>query len=201
MGVWIFLNVLSILVLSFSILLFTINRKWSNRELKRIESKRKEVEDLIASADEMINELNRFSDYVVGYVGDKFSEVDVMIVELDKKIDNRKNTIAQQINLVSRIGHQEDKDSKQTVTDSSSTVIPLFNKSLIANASKAYAYSKSGILGSKFEDSPINTSIKSRQIISLADKGLGEAEIAKKLNIGRGEIQLVLGMKNGTFSD
>lgn len=181
MGFSIFLNILSILILIFTVILFAVSKRWSTREISKIDRKKKEVEDIIDSADQMIDELNRFSDYMLQCMQDKAKEAEAILEDLDNKINTRR----------ALVGNQAEKDSSRTI-------IPFSNKNVSPNFGKVSSYTNmkvSSIPKVKSSDSTYYFSPKSRQIISLAEDGLGEAEIAKKLNIGRGEIQLVLGMK------
>lgn len=46
----------------------------------------------------------------------------------------------------------------------------------------------------KTKEKPILSNKKHMEVINLAHKGLNETEIARKLNMGKGEIQLILGV-------
>jgi len=41
---------------------------------------------------------------------------------------------------------------------------------------------------------PLNLKSKQREVLKLANEGLSDTEIAKRLNIGKGEVQLILGL-------
>jgi len=41
---------------------------------------------------------------------------------------------------------------------------------------------------------PLNLNSKQREVLKLANEGLSDTEIAKRLNIGKGEVQLILGL-------
>jgi orotate phosphoribosyltransferase-like protein len=47
---------------------------------------------------------------------------------------------------------------------------------------------------SKVKEKIISINNKHNEVITLANKGLNETEIARKLNMGKGEIQLILGV-------
>ncbi len=204
MGMVIFFNILAILVLIASILFFTTTRKWSIREIQRIEKKKEEIEEILSSADQMLDELNRFSDYMVTHIEDKVREIESMIVKIDVKVDDSKSALAEKTVVTQQGGsHRCYEKNNQNVRNISKTIVPFSNKGIAFNANKIYSYSSysSAFLPENGAvDNIINSNIKSKQIISLAEKGLSETEIARKLNVGRGEIQLVLGMRNGTAS-
>lgn len=204
MGMTIFFNILAILVLISSILFFTATRKWSIREIQRIEKKKEEIEEILGSADQMLDELNRFSDYMVTHIEDKVREIESMIVKIDVKVDDSKSTLAQKAVATQQGGsHGCYEKNNQNEGNVSKTIVPFSNKGIAFNANKIYSYSSyssATISENRVAEKIINSNIKSKQIISLAEKGFSETEIAKKLNVGRGEIQLVLGMRNGTAS-
>lgn len=196
----IFMNIFSVLILIFAMLLFTVNRSWSSRELKRVENKKKEIENILESADQMIQELNNFSDYIINYIGDKMHEVDDMIADVDAEINERKIIISQQNNMFKEAGNKLEHTRNQLEKGDQKAVIPFVNKISADNINKMHTYSNNNLFSVRTTENFMNASLKSGQIIALAEKGLDEAQIAKKLNIGRGEIQLILGMKNGTTS-
>lgn len=204
MGMVIFFNILAILVLIVSILFFTATRKWSVREIQRIENKKKEIEEILGSADQMIDELNRFSDYMITCIEDKVREIKSMMVKIDVKVDSSRTMMAQQA-IVEQKGSNPrcDEENNEAERNISKTIVPFSNKGIAFNANKIYSYSnysKASLTENRAVDKIINSNMKSKQIISLAEKGFSETEIARKLNVGRGEIQLVLGMKNSTAS-
>lgn len=194
MGLSILLNVISILMLVFSGFFLVITRKWSIREIQRIEKKKREVGEVIESADQMIDELNRFSDYLIGNIEKKIYETQGLLVQIDDEIRIKKDLVHKKI-----FSQKQDsaKNNEDIITGSNTkTVIPFSNKNIAVNMKKLQVYSKVRIPETKPADQIINSNNKSRQIVQLAENGLNETEIAKRLNVGRGEIQLILGMKN-----
>lgn len=171
-GFIILLNILSVFFFLFCLFFLLFLRKWAMNEYYRMEKKQKEVTELLETADEMINELNKFSDYIVRDVEDKANEVKQIINELDSVVEEKKQKI------------QKQKDN-----------LALLNSGATYNLQKNHVLPKLKRTEHKQEQRAIDLGNKSMQILKLSGEGLDEAEIAKKLNIGRGEIQLVLGMK------
>ncbi len=193
-----FLNVISVLILIFSLIYLFVVRKWSKRELRRIENKKTEIETILESADEMIDELNRFSDYIILNIAEKTHEVEEMLQQLDDNIKERR----QLLDTFTQSNAGEDKtkteEADNVEEDVCNTVIPLLNKSAGSFLKRANIYSKPTAKEIRPAEKIINSNTKSRQIVLLAEKGFDETEIAKRLNVGRGEIQMILGMRNGT---
>jgi hypothetical protein len=200
MGISIFFNVLAIFVLFLSMVFLMIIRKWSAREIKRIDKKKNEIEEMLLSADQMIDELNRFSDYMIGHIEEKVQEAENLISQIDNKIDNRQMAIQAQSFSTKIIQEKLQISPNQAEKASAKTIIPFTNKSSAVNLGKMQMYTRAGITGGRPSDNLLTSNLKTKQILSLSEKGFDEAEIAKMLNIGRGEIQLILGMRNGTTS-
>ena len=191
MGISIFFNVLAIFVLLLSMVFLIIVRKWSAREIKRIDKKKNEIEEMLLSADQMIDELNRFSDYMIGHIEEKVQEAEKLISQIDDKIDNRQIAVQDKLISTKRVEEKLQNLKNQEEKANAKTIIPFTNKASVVNPGKMQMYTRTGTIGA---------GLKTKQIISLAENGLDEAEIAKMLNVGRGEIQLILGMRNGTTS-
>ena len=137
----------------------------------------------------MLDELNKFSDYMLSHVEERIQDAQTMLIKVDNDIEKKKDLLVENKNIRDFTG----------VIDSK-IVVPFLSKNIECNSNKIRTYSKENISRLKPSENTINSNMKSRQIIALSEKGLNEAEIAKKLNIGRGEIQLILGMKNGIVS-
>ena len=200
MGISIFFNVLAIFVLLLSMIFLIIIRKWSAREIKRIDKKKNEIEEMLLSADQMIDELNRFSDYMIGHIEEKVQEAEELILQIDNKIDNRQIAVQDELIITRSVEEKMRNLKNQAEKANAKTIIPFTNKASVVNPGKMQMYTRTGTIGGSPSDNLLKSNLKTKQIISLAEKGLDEAEIAKMLNVGRGEIQLILGMRNGTTS-
>lgn len=185
-----FLNALSVFLLVFSLFFIFLFKRWSKREISRIEEKKKEVEEILLAADQMINELNRFSDYLITNIGEKSLEVEKMVISLEERINYNKN-------YIKGVKTCENNSNKEKI-EIANTVIPFNGKVFSAPdpGTQGYTGIVSKVNENKLLKQQANMS-KSMQILQLAQKGLNETEIAKKLNVGKGEIQLVLGMNKG----
>ncbi len=193
-----FLNVLSVLILISSLIYLIVVRKWSKRELRRIENKKTEIEAIVESADQMIDELNRFSDYIIVHIAEKTHEVEEMLRQLDDNIEEKRQLMGVFSQSEGEESARETDESDNAEEGICTTVIPMLNKPVGRWSNRAYIYSKPAAKEVRPVEKIINSNTKSRQIVLLAEKGFDETEIAKRLNVGRGEIQLILGMKNGT---
>jgi len=74
--------------------------------------------------------------------------------------------------------------------DESENRVDKFEEDAPVSAAKPYQIKLQGVKDEKVI--PINS--KHKEVLALAQKGLNETEIAKKLSMGKGEIQLILGV-------
>ncbi|MGE5473481.1 MAG: DUF6115 domain-containing protein [Ignavibacteriales bacterium] len=185
---YIILNAISVFFLVFSLLFFFVFKRWGQREFDRIEKKKKEIEEIISTADQMIDEMNRFSDYMITNLEEKSDTVEKMVVSLEEKIKRNKKVI-EGIKTVEK-AIDEDK------IEIAKTIIPFQSRASSIINTKGAVEIKQDLLENENYKPRVNSS-KSNQILKLAENGLDETEIAKRLKVGRGEIQLVLGMSKG----
>lgn len=162
--------------------------------------------EIISGADQMIDELNKLSGYIVNIIEKSSEELDEKMRNIEQKIEymkllaekgakvsdgtvtdsNEKEKIdgynnASQPALVDGCEYKEnpDIDSKDNITDIQQ------HRGNDFNASR---------LEGKGEKKVLKLNNKSRQVIDMAKNGFDDTEIAKRLNIGKGEIELILGI-------
>lgn len=185
---YIFLNAFSMFFLVFSLLFLVLFKRWGRREFARLEKKKQELEEILNTADQMIDELNRFSDYMITNLEEKSETVGEMVVSLEEKIKRNKS-------FIESIKTLENPTNEDKI-EAAKTIIPFQGRVSSAVSSKKLTELNRDI-SENMNFRPRISSNKSSQILKLAENGLDETEIAKKLNVGRGEIQLVLGMSKG----
>lgn len=145
---------ISCIFLCISLICIRSTRKWFRKQLKILERKKKELDELIYSATDMVHELNNVSDYVVTTVDQKSEELKSVMSEIDEKIEECKLLF----------------EGKGKIVD--------FPKEVT-----------------------INTKVvnKREEIDALVNKGTDVSDIAKELGLGKGEVQLILGMKEKLY--
>ncbi|AEV68535.1 DUF6115 domain-containing protein [Acetivibrio clariflavus] len=162
----------------------------------RMDEKKAELLKIISDAEEMVEELNKFSDYVITRVEEKNSEMDLKFAKAEKLLENLKR----EIGAVSNFQKKEALDSNSVdlnpmvLNDESMDE----NNSVNVNDNEEIAVSKMEAEDdksmSKSDEKVVTLNSKHNEVLMLAKKGLNETEIAKKLNMGKGEIQLILGV-------
>ena len=208
----IFLGILLIIISLISI--FLDKRKVFNF-IKGFDEKKMELSEIIGDAEQMIDELNRFSDYIVTQMDLKNEELNRNLHEAEARV----NTLNERINTfnVSDAVAPEAKTAvMETEIDSvaissaaaASSVamnggymdsgavesLPLYNAD---TASAAYGRSE-GLKSTapiKKNDKVIPFKSKYSEVLRLTGEGLGSLDIARKLNMGKGEVELIIGLR------
>ena len=126
-------------------------KKWMKVQISVLEKKKSELDELINSSSDMVNELNSISDYVAELIGNRTEELNNIVKVADDKITECKNLF------------------EQTKKEN---IVEFPNK----NISKMVTHSRK------------------EEIEGLYNEGYSISEIARALNVGKGEIELMLGI-------
>ncbi|GAE89004.1 DUF6115 domain-containing protein [Acetivibrio straminisolvens] len=192
-GFYVSMMFIGILLILISLALILYDKKKSIDDEKRIDEKRQELAKIITDADLMVEELNKFSDYVISQVEQKNKET----LDLIKDAEERLEKLTKECTNVSMDSGKErfDFNTEDSFAESKSDLVVDSIESIKfeetpVSAAKPYQIKLQGITDDKVI--PINS--KHKEVLALAQKGLNETEIAKKLSIGKGEIQLILGV-------
>jgi hypothetical protein len=156
--------IIGILLIIIPFVWFIINKKKSNDYMNLLEEKKNELLGIINDAEQMIEELNRFSDYIVTQIDLKNEQLWNNFNKLDKLINQKTDSLVEDL--------PEHSDGVVLLDSSSS-----FQE--ISGENKA-------------QEKIIPFNSKYRDIVNLANKGPTNTEIARKLKMGKGEIQLIL---------
>ncbi len=196
------LIVLGIVLIIVALVGITYDRKKSRDALESIDSKKDELTGIVNDAELMIDELNRFSDYIVTQMDIKNEEMCSMLKSVEDRIGNIKgrlneSTVTSQIPVdmvvngngsdvlvkskIEKIQQEAEQAEEIVIKQEVKTIS---NKSAISSYKTQSNY-KSNVI-------PINS--RYAEVLMLSEQGLSEIEIAKKLGMGKGEVELVLGM-------
>ena len=126
-------------------------KKWMKVQINVLEKKKSELDELINSSSDMVNELNSISDYVAELIGNRTEELSSIVKVADEKIIECKNLF------------------EQTKKEN---IVEFPNKNI----------------------SEMVTHSRKEEIEELYNEGYSVSEIARELNIGKGEIELMLGI-------
>lgn len=146
-------------------------KKTFQTEIEVFESKIKSLEETLRQSDEMVEELNNLSDYVAARIEEANTKLVKTLTLLDEKIDSGSDVLQ---NLDEQLQiHQELLGKSREIVDK---------------------ISESGHIVVKPMDRKTNNP-KHAEAIKLAEEGLTVREIAKQLNMGQGEVKLLLGIQ------
>lgn len=145
------------------------SKKKLDRGIELINQKKEELSSIIEDADQMIQELNKFSDYI-------FTKVDNRYKMLDEKFDKVYSE------LQKYAAYNENKLSKNPG-----------NSDLIDFGSKSTGEGENKQRRSK-NKRVIQLNTRYREVMNLHSEGLSETQIARKLDMGKGEVKLIMEM-------
>lgn len=191
----IFLGITLILV---SLVCIAYDRKKSDDYVKRLGEKKEELIDIISDAEQMVEEMNKFSDYIATQMELKNEELSANLKVIDDKLTNISLRVHENADL-SKV--QQDKvvngspvglfvKAKGSGFEHNSDLV--IDKMSYENCNNAYMQNQKPY--NRIKDNIIPLNGRHKEVISLAENGLNVTEIARRLNIGKGEVQLILGV-------
>jgi DNA-binding NarL/FixJ family response regulator len=166
------------------------DRKKSYENIRLLEQKKTELLETVKDAEEMIDEMNKFSDYIVTQMELKNDEIRTNLKYFDTKINEirsrAENSLVSTDNNTSKADDSMDSGNtrigENPVQENKCDLIIENLPDLYENRVKPTAKKNDKII-------PLNS--RYRDVVKLAENGLSDVEIAKRLNMGKGEIQLV----------
>ena len=209
---------IGIILISFSLILVLLDKKKVFSFVKHFEEKKKELVEIINDAEQMIEELNKFSDYVVTQMDFKNEELSKNlkkahdeIKELTQKAENvvrfsqeAKTVLKTEIQGDMKTDEQKLEIRQGVAVNGNSydtTIVPAeplfkfnsdmeienmnFDKNML-NATSSYK------MQSARTDKVIPINNKYNEVLKLYRCGMNEVDIARRLNMGKGEIHLIL---------
>lgn len=189
---------LGILLVVISLVWIVYDRKKSYDYTNLLDGKKAELAGIINDAEQMVEELNRFSDYIVTQMDLKNEELCNNLKCIDEKVKQISATVRENLDIKT---FQVDKAVNSGSVDfNMKSELPKHNSDLIIenlnydNPSVVYNQNQGYKTYAKTKEKVIPLNSKYKEVVSLAQNGLGDTEIAKRLNMGKGEIQLILEM-------
>jgi len=184
---------IGITLIAISLLwIFFDRKKFSDCE-KRINKKKEELSAIISDAEDMIEELNKFSDYIVTQMDLKNEELFRSLQNFDerlKQLNKRANEqyVKSEQNLEKEIKNRKTGNVKHGKSDLIVDSLGLRSNQSVGKP----AIQPQSVKREREKVIPINS--RYNQVLALAQDGLSDTEIAKNLKMGKGEIQLILGI-------
>lgn len=174
--VYIVLLFVGVLMTFIQLVYLTAGKRGLSKSIRTIEEKKEELAKLVSDAELMVNELNRISDYIVEKVDAKNSDVEKALKSIDERMFYFKTIEEELKGLINGIKRGRTKQELRNVS--------IFDSNVVTKSKDAVSLKEKVI--------PLNG--KHSQVLGMARMGLNDTEIAKNLNIGKGEIELILGL-------
>jgi len=176
---------IGIILVALSLVWILFDRKKAYDYTKNVDSMKAVLLGVMKDAEEMIEELNRISGYIFENLDSKTDEVRETLLLADEKIKEMKLPIKKSR---AKKGNTEDKTegSGREVIGIQAIQLRNFTEEFNSNT--------------KPKSWGIASSSRYKEVVKLSQSGMGETEIAKKLNIGKGEIELKLGMNSDNMA-
>lgn len=211
MNFYVTLVFLGIILVFLSLIWVILDKKKVFSFTKNFEDKKQELVEIINDAEQMIEELNKFSDYIVTQMDLKNEELSLNIKNADEDI---KNLIHKAQSVTLNIAGSTQKEEAAPVYKTAAVV----NGSISEISPMAVEINISKQNSEPANDTPYlnNTAAKTTyqpprqtvrktekvipinnrytEVLRLSKSGMGELEIAKSLNMGKGEVELILGI-------
>jgi len=163
---------IGIIVVGIAMVWIVIERKNSRDYRLDIDERRYELHQTIEDAEQLLNELNNFSEYIVNRMEEKQQEIESVIKAAFGKPDLCEN-IPGQASYINQFSEKSD-DAVSEVSD-------------VTENNEEYHTEVIRMKKGKI----ISFDAKKREVINLYKKGVGSTEIARMLNMGKGEIELI----------
>ena len=191
-GFYIGLIFIGCFLIVLSLVWIVYDKKKSFDYESQIEMRKNELSSIINDAEAMIDEMNKFSDYVINRMERKSLEITKNLDDIEAKIEGLEKA-ASAINTKEVGGEDLLYKAKNNNVNKKS---PGVSESMIDIAA-AEDYNTILDYSTRLfkEDSKaMPLSDKHREVIELSKKGMKDTDIAKSLKIGKGEVQLILGI-------
>lgn len=134
------------------------------------------MEKLLNDAEMMVEELNKISGFIVQQADSKNSEMSKTLCSFDEKLGYFKAVESELLRLTDSLKKNKVKDTNTIHTQNPIAAEVKHIENIIP------------------KQRTIQFSAKHMQAMNMAKMGLNDTEIAKNLNIGKGEIELIRGL-------
>ena len=216
-GFYVSLVFLGAILVIFSLACVFLDKKKVFNFIKSFDDKKQELIDILNDAEQMIEELNKFSDYIV-------NQMDLKNEELSKNLKLSQDKVNVLSEKARSISSQAGTINQKEVTECTEAVLKA--SAIPAASEKAYSAEEpaievpaavavnGGVLDEfrlsatnfKFDSASVTASSKKvekvvpinnkySEVIRLSQEGMQSLEIAKRLYIGKGEVELILGLR------
>lgn len=162
-------------IVLFSLFLMLAEKRRLHDYRVDLREKKEDLIKVIEDAELLIEEMNKFSDYVVTQIEDKHNTLTQTLKEADEKMELIKS-MASEAERVEESNNREPAYNEESIDRILQEEEPELLNTRQASSRKGKV---------------LTFDVKRREIIKLAKSGLSSTEIARILNCGKGEIELI----------
>jgi regulator of replication initiation timing len=194
-GFYVSMIFLGMLFVVFSLVCLFLDKKKVFEFFKSFENKKKELVEIINDAEQMIEELNKFSDYIV-------NQIDLKNEQLNKSLKDTEAKIHQLSEKAAAIGGSASVSIDTTAINVKRQKAHAGLRALVSqppirkvNSKNEMDDSVSNTQETGTKDKVVPFHSKYSEVLRLYREGMGNLDIAKSLNIGKGEVELIVGLR------
>lgn len=169
-----FLLAIGIITVLTAVILIFLDKLKGDDMYFNIDVKEQEMKKVIEDAEEILSELNFTSDVIVKEIEEKIAHLNKVYRSVNQSIE--------QMNVRTVQMPQEPVMAAPSAVER--TTVPVKFKPITLTAANKTAVK---------EEKP---KTKQQQVFEMAEQGISVIDIAKKLNMGQGEVSLILSLKN-----
>jgi hypothetical protein len=224
-GFYVSLIFFGILLVLFSLICIFLDKRKVFSFNRNFDDRKQELVEIINDAEQMIEELNKFSDYIVNQMDLKNEQLNRNLKAAEEKVNDLSKRAAAAVNVANGINELVEVRQFEAIACEDNTAIlePVaeatgiaVNSGVIdtASAPKIPGLGVDSVNYSTMHQEPVVDKVicptmhpakksekvipinnKYSEVIRLSQEGLYGLEIAKKLNMGKGEVDLILGLR------
>ncbi len=188
-GFYVSLIFIGILLSIISLVLILIDKKNIFVFRKTFDDKKQELVEIINDAEQMIDELNRFSDYIVSQIDVKNEELNASIKAAEQRIRSFEEKAGAVVAAVETAEVKIEGIMPQAAVNSTGAAAAAYIRNDIVNSTTSSSTS------GKKKEKVIPFSNRYSEVLRLSSEGMEDTEIAKSLKMGKGEVELIIGLK------
>lgn len=194
-GFYVSLIFVGIMLVTVSLVLIFLDRKNIFVFRKNMEETKRELVEIINDAEQMIDELNRFSDYIVTQMDLKSDELNRNIKEAENRIRDLcakadqtiESAVPEQVLQPAATEPEQQQEAEGIIAPSTVNTA--------ASAAAAYSRGNAKAEHARKRDKIIPFNSRYAEVLRLSGEGMKELDIAKNLNMGKGEVELIIGLR------
>jgi len=193
---------IGIILVALSLVWIFYDRKKAYDYTKNVESMKAGLLGMMKDAEEMVEELNRISGYILENIDSKTDELKQTLLLADEKIKKmkslpiEKNEVKKEKNEAKKENTENKKENTENKKEGSCREVIGIQAIQLKNFTEEF----NSLKNSKPKSWNIASHSRYKEVVKLSQSGMGQTEIAKKLNMGKGEIELVLGMNSSNMT-